>query len=255
MPQRFLRPGLITSKKWEAVSWQAQSFYIRLLTLVDDFGRYEADSTLLRSHAFPLRDDVRSSRVTELCEEIAKAGLVSFYRVDDKDYLQIEKWQERARGDRSKFPDCNGSPRLFGNPQESAADRSGKTLPSSSPSPSSLAISSPPANGASAPVGVGELQDRMRRLNRLFKRRDTTRWSDREMRAYHRSAELCPVDEFEIVEAHYRAGGEYLRRDLLTLLNNWNGEVDRARQRTAAPPRPSVVDRDADRLTRQAAQL
>lgn len=134
MPQRFLRPGLITSKRWDAVSWQAQSFYIRLLTLVDDFGRYEADPTLLRSHAFPLRDDVRSSRVTELCEEIAKAGLVTFYRLGDKEYLQIDKWQERARSETSKFPECNGSPRLYVGTQESAAERSGPPLPSSSSS-------------------------------------------------------------------------------------------------------------------------
>lgn len=72
--------------------------------------------------------------------------------------------------------------------------------------------------------------NRASRLNRLFNRRDTTKWSDKETRAYRQGAELCPVDEFEIVEAYYLSGGKYLRRDLFTLLNNWNGEVDRARQ-------------------------
>lgn len=72
--------------------------------------------------------------------------------------------------------------------------------------------------------------NRMLRLNRLFRRREASKWSAKELKAYEAGAELCPIDEFEMVEAYYLSGVPYLRKDLQTLLNNWNGEVDRARK-------------------------
>lgn len=72
--------------------------------------------------------------------------------------------------------------------------------------------------------------DRVGRLNALFARRPTTKWSPREVSAYRSGAELCPIDEFETVEAYYKSGAQFLRKDLQTLLNNWNGELDRARK-------------------------
>ena len=53
MPQRFLRPGIRSSKRFNRVTWFEQIFYVRLITLVDDYGRYEADPELLQSEAFP----------------------------------------------------------------------------------------------------------------------------------------------------------------------------------------------------------
>jgi len=82
----------------------AQSFYIRLLTLVDDYGRYEASPVLLRNHAFPLREDIRTSQVLELCQDLAKAQLAIFYKADGKEYLQFTNWTNKPRAEASKFP-------------------------------------------------------------------------------------------------------------------------------------------------------
>jgi hypothetical protein len=73
----------------------------------------------------------------------------------------------------------------------------------------------------------------IQRLGNLFNRRASTKWSEKEKRAFQK---LIPLDENDIamVERYYVAErkkgpqGIY-RRDLLTLLNNWPGEVDRAR--------------------------
>src|SRR6476659_10226214 len=81
----------------------AQSFYVRLLTLVDDYGRYEAKPRLLQSHAFPLSDDVTTEEVLQLCSEVSDAGLVLFYKAGGKLFLQITNWKERPRTE-SKFP-------------------------------------------------------------------------------------------------------------------------------------------------------
>jgi hypothetical protein len=68
------------------------------------------------------------------------------------------------------------------------------------------------------------------RLNALFGRR--TKWTDREHKTFLR---LWPITEedLELIEAYYGTaitnGKDFRRRDLGTLLNNWPGEVDRAR--------------------------
>jgi hypothetical protein len=104
MPQRILKPGITTSKKWNQMTWIAQSFYIRLLTLVDDFGRYEADPVLLKSHAFPLREDIRTPLVQQLCEELQANQLAIFYKVDGKAYIQFTNWTNKPRAESSLYP-------------------------------------------------------------------------------------------------------------------------------------------------------
>ena len=106
MPQRFLKPGIVSSKKWDGLSWIGQSFYVRLIPLVDDFGRYQADPVLLRNQCFPLREDIRTSQVLELCHEVAGAQLAIFYKADGKNYVQLTNWTERARYDESIYPEC-----------------------------------------------------------------------------------------------------------------------------------------------------
>jgi hypothetical protein len=70
------------------------------------------------------------------------------------------------------------------------------------------------------------------RLGALFKRRASTKWSDREIKSFKNIGEI-PDDDLRLIEKYYTAsfevGKSILRRDILTLLNNWNGEVDRAR--------------------------
>lgn len=147
MPQRFLRPGITTSRCWDACSWQAQSFYIRLITLVDDYGRYDADFALLKSHAFPLREDIRAPQVQKLCEELAANQLADFYKADGKQFVQLKKWQERARSE-SRFP-------AFDNTCEQMfADVSKCSPPKPSPSPSPSISSHKPSPAAALPLGL-----------------------------------------------------------------------------------------------------
>src|SRR6188508_686346 len=104
MPQRFLRPGITTSERWNSVSFEAQSLFIRILTLVDDFGRHDARIPILHGQCFALRPDIKPQRTAALRSELQQALLIEVYTVEGRDYLQITQWQERARSDRSKFP-------------------------------------------------------------------------------------------------------------------------------------------------------
>jgi len=66
-----------------------------------------------------------------------------------------------------------------------------------------------------------------------FRRRPETPWSEKEVKAWKK----CPdtlESELELLAAYYKAAIsadiDYRRRDLLTLLNNWQGEIDRAKK-------------------------
>lgn len=136
MPQRFLKPGITTSQRFNAVSYAAQTFYIRLITLVDDFGRYDAEPRLLRSHAFPFGDptgrSISEKALTEMCEQLSASGLAVFYKTSDgKKYLELIRWVEKARANKSKFPAFDESC------EQMFADANKCSSPSSSSSSSS----------------------------------------------------------------------------------------------------------------------
>lgn len=122
MPQRFLRPGITNSDAWNAVSFGAQSFFVRLLTLVDDWGRFDGRIPILHGQCFALRPELKPQHTAGFRSELMRAGLIQVYDVDGKDFIQLTKWQERTRGDRSKYPE---PPAFIEPPQESAAERSG----------------------------------------------------------------------------------------------------------------------------------
>jgi len=68
-----------------------------------------------------------------------------------------------------------------------------------------------------------------------FNRKPTTEWSKREKAAWaqiQKTEDFCG-DNWLALRWYYSASGcKFLRRDLLTLLNNWNGEIDRAKNYT-----------------------
>src|SRR5579872_5815259 len=105
MPQRFLRPSIRQSKRWNRVSWFAQSLYMRLLTLVDDFARYDADPELLRSECFPYGDPdgkpIQVTTVDAALTTLAVKDMLLLYEKDGNKYLQLTRWQERNRSEHS----------------------------------------------------------------------------------------------------------------------------------------------------------
>jgi len=91
-----------------------------------------------------------------------------------------------------------------------------------------------------------ELETVRLRIGSWFKRRPTTKWSEKEIRALKSVLKLnTPPEDIDALERWYLSGDQYLRKDPITLLNNWNGEIDKARQKTETPqlfqtPQPTV---------------
>lgn len=70
------------------------------------------------------------------------------------------------------------------------------------------------------------------KIGSWFHRRVTTPWSEKEIAALKKIGDVQPED-LDLMQAYYTAAipeaDDIRRRDLVTLLNNWTGELDRAR--------------------------
>jgi len=110
-------------------------------------------------------------------------------------------------------------------------------------SPSSIA-SSPSTSVVSISkdiLGVYQL-----RLGKLFNRRASTSWSAKELKALKKIGEIQEED-FVLIEKYYKSDCTCLRRDIGTLLNNWTGEVDRARNYKHPT---NIINETGDKLSR-----
>jgi len=75
-----------------------------------------------------------------------------------------------------------------------------------------------------------ELEAFRLRVGALIKRRPTTQWSTKEIKALKEIFDFnTPEEDLVALEARYQSDDKYLRRELMTLLNNWNGEIDKSR--------------------------
>jgi hypothetical protein len=105
MPVRILREGILTSERVDQLSPEGEVFYRRLLSVVDDFGRYYANPKLLRSACFPLKEKLESEQVLKWVDECVRAGLIIVYQHEGKDYLEVERFGQQVRAKKSKFPE------------------------------------------------------------------------------------------------------------------------------------------------------
>ena len=107
MPNRIIREGILTSPKLAKLGWAEEVFYRRLLSVVDDFGRYYADAGMLRAACYPRQlNKVSDSDVGKWLSACAAAALVRVYPAEDGErYLEVVKFDQQVRAKKSKFPE------------------------------------------------------------------------------------------------------------------------------------------------------
>jgi hypothetical protein len=84
-------------------------------------------------------------------------------------------------------------------------------------------------NGAQKEKGW-EPDEHQKVINGWFGRRDRTAWSAKELKAYRAIDEQTIIDGIEDLNAYYSAPKKlapYKRREIITLLNNWSGDMDK----------------------------
>ena len=105
MPNRIIREGILTSPRINDLSAGAELFYRRLLSVVDDYGRFHGLPVLLRASCYPLRIDKVSDRdIRGFVGECHKAGVLTAYEVDGKPFVQVNDFNQQVRAKQSKYP-------------------------------------------------------------------------------------------------------------------------------------------------------
>lgn len=75
-----------------------------------------------------------------------------------------------------------------------------------------------------------ELEAFRLRVGAMVRRRPGTHWSPKEIKALKEIFAFdTPEEDVVALETRYKSNDPYLRRELMTLLNNWNGEIDKSR--------------------------
>lgn len=102
-----MREGIIASEPVNSLGWAEEVFYRRLLSVLDDFGRFYGNPSLLRAACYPLQlDKVGNQDIAKWLTKCVDAGLVKVYTVDGKDFVEVLKFQQQIRAKESKFPAC-----------------------------------------------------------------------------------------------------------------------------------------------------
>lgn len=200
------------------------NLFIRLLTLVDDFGRTDGRTSVIFGQCFAVWNElhpgtaVKLQQVAGMLQQLAGVELIDIYEVDGKRVLQIAQWQERIR--EGCKPKWEKKPELAA----SCSD----LLPSSPSSPPSPT----PVHPRHLPARVAP---QLERVKGFFRKRPETQLDSSERRAWDSAKEVVlgtSEDEWTLLEWVYAAidgdAARFRRKDMATLLNNWNGEIARA---------------------------
>lgn len=110
MPNRIIREGILTSEKLENLGWAEEVFYRRVMSVVDDYGRYYAKPSLLRAACYPLLlAKVSDSDIEKWLSACENAALVRVYPTQDgKRYLEVIDFRQQVRAVASKYPSPDG---------------------------------------------------------------------------------------------------------------------------------------------------
>ena len=124
MPTRLVREGILTSERVNKLTFPAEVFYRRLMSVVDDFGRFYASPTLLRASCYPLAiDAVTDKQVNDWLAECIEANLIVAYVVENKRFLELLDFRQQIRAKTSKFPaDPNKSKQALADATHSLTD-------------------------------------------------------------------------------------------------------------------------------------
>lgn len=143
---------------------------------------------------------------------------------------------ENLRKVRAECGKQGGNPALVN--QKSTTKVKQKSTPSSSIS-SSISTSSVLELSEDNSYGKSDL---LLRAEKLMNRRASTKMSKAEMRAYKDALSIIKEtteDDWQALESFYASDAEYKRQGFATLLNNWNGEIEKAKaykQKSVAKP-------------------
>lgn len=107
MPNRILREAMLDSENLSKAGELAEVLFVRMLLIVDDFGRFDGRLSVICRRCWPLGEpsDPSEVAVLERMSKLIENKLIIPYEVDGKPFIYIPKFKQRTRAEKSKFPE------------------------------------------------------------------------------------------------------------------------------------------------------
>src|SRR5262245_10709776 len=98
MPNRVIRDRARTSPTLNQISAEEERMFWRLITVADDFGRFEADPRILLAQCFPLKaGTLQPADVEKWRDGLVKADLIRLYEADGRLYGYSPTWPKHQK--------------------------------------------------------------------------------------------------------------------------------------------------------------
>ena len=109
MPNRMIRDTIRSSESLARLTGDEERHFFRLILLADDFGRFDARSSVIRAGCYPLMLDIITQEdVERWTRRLADqdVGILQLYEVEGRVYGAFRAWEkyQRPRAKESKFP-------------------------------------------------------------------------------------------------------------------------------------------------------
>lgn len=108
---RTIKPEFWSNEKIMGSSRNSRLLFIGLWNFADDAGRMIDSAKTIKAQVYPGDDDICSTMVRGMLDELSEIGLLQKYEVDGRAYLQITGW-DHQRIDKpraSKIPPPNST--------------------------------------------------------------------------------------------------------------------------------------------------
>lgn len=106
MPTRIVREGINSSARINSLSPGAEVLYRRILSVVDDYGRFHGSPITILSACWPTcPDKISIADITRWLDECCNGGqpLIARYRRNGAVYIEVQNFGQKVRT-RSKYP-------------------------------------------------------------------------------------------------------------------------------------------------------
>ncbi len=233
MPNRVLRDWT-DSDKVNQLSTEAEVFLVRLIMKADDFGRFHAEPNRLKSACYPLKDTIRSTDISRWLGECQAAGLIRCYEANGGRYMCIERFNQRLRQMRGKYPEPPVSQLTVNGQSIDRHSTDNPSIPFVSVSDSDSDGIGDWGKGPEVPAACSGVFERLKcEIGKHFNRKVTDRWAYDEE---HGLAAVCrrldAESEWLEIVAFRRVASrndEKVCGSIRSQLEGWQGTLDRAR--------------------------
>jgi len=99
---RSIKPEFWASEQVMECSPTARLLFIGLWNFCDDAGNHVASAKTIKAEIFP-GDDISSTDVQRMLDELSSNSLIAFYANGDKQYLHVTGWKKHQKIDRPTF--------------------------------------------------------------------------------------------------------------------------------------------------------